>query len=261
MPRDKPSRLDNTPRFQGSYGDRRQEGREQEIVSGRDDDDVVFLVVELFEERGGTPSVSEDDDGLLLGILVELSTRVEVLLCDCVRGLYGQSGGSNRGGFSVATYSRQKYRLRRRRRTRQSSQTWSSAFQIHPVATPHPKCKNKSASYLCTQGPFTRLTFFLVPSLTVGAASVAGTLGNGVMGSRGGVGLVAYDRDERERRAAGDRRAEEEEVARREEMGEERIGRVRLADSWKCERGCGESEVRCQELLMRLKFGKVEEVG
>lgn len=73
--------------------------------------------------------------------------------------------------------------------------------------------------------------------------------------------MVAYDRDERERRAAGDRRAEEEEVARREEMGEERIGRVRLADSWKCERGCGESEVGCQELSMRLEYEEVDEVG
>jgi hypothetical protein len=72
------------------------------------------------------------------------------------------------------------------------------------------------------------------------------------MGSRGGVGLVAYDRDERERRAAGDRRAEEEEVARREEMGEERMGRVRLADSQEGERGCGKSEVGCSKMSMSL---------
>jgi hypothetical protein len=84
VPRDKPSRLDDTPRFQSPYGDRRQEGREQEIVSRGDDDDVIFLVVELFKERGSTPSVAEDDDGLLLGVLVELSTGVEVLLGDCV---------------------------------------------------------------------------------------------------------------------------------------------------------------------------------
>lgn len=83
VPSDEPGRLDDTPGLQGSYSDGRQQGREQEVVSGRDDDDVVFLVIEVFEERGGSPSVTEYDDGLLLGILIQLSSGVEILLSDC----------------------------------------------------------------------------------------------------------------------------------------------------------------------------------
>ena len=82
MPGDEPSGLDDRSSLQRSYGDRGQERREQEVVSRRDDDDVVFLVVELLQERSGSPSVTEDDDGLLLGVLVELGTGVEVLLGD-----------------------------------------------------------------------------------------------------------------------------------------------------------------------------------
>jgi hypothetical protein len=83
VPSDEPGGLDNTPGLQGSYSDGRQQGREQEVVSGRDDDDVVFLVIEVFEERGGSPSVTEYDDGLLLGVLIQLSSGIEILLSDC----------------------------------------------------------------------------------------------------------------------------------------------------------------------------------
>ena len=230
MPRNKPSRLDDTPRFQSPYGNRRQEGREQEVVSGGDDDDVVFLVVELFEEGSGTPSVSEDDDGLLLRVLVELGTGVEVLLGDYVRGwAFVSLGEAN----AIETNSL--------RTVDESTSSNDNGEQDSPCELgPQPSkstlsrypIKRMSLNSACDPKHYrlARLTFFLVPSLTVGAASVAGTLGSGVMGSRGGVGLVAYDRDERERRAAGDRRAEVEEVARREEIGEARMGRVRLAD-------------------------------
>lgn len=75
-------RLDDGSSFQGTDSDGRQQGREQEVVSGRDDDDVVILVVQALQKRGGTPTVTQDDDGLLLGVLVELLSGVEILLTD-----------------------------------------------------------------------------------------------------------------------------------------------------------------------------------
>lgn len=75
-------RLDNGSSFQGTDGDGRQQGREQEVVSGRDDDDVVVLVVQALQERGSTPTVTQDDNGLLLRVLVELLSGVQILLAD-----------------------------------------------------------------------------------------------------------------------------------------------------------------------------------
>lgn len=50
------SRLDDTPVLEGTDGDGGEERSEEEVVSRRDNDDVEFIRVEVFQERGCTPT-------------------------------------------------------------------------------------------------------------------------------------------------------------------------------------------------------------
>lgn len=76
MAGDEARRLDDGPALERADGDRGQEGRVEEVVVGRDNGDVVLLVVKALEEGGRTPAGAENDNVLLLGVLVELLSGV-----------------------------------------------------------------------------------------------------------------------------------------------------------------------------------------
>lgn len=74
--------LDDRPGLERTDSDGRKEGREEEVVSGGDDDNVELLRVEVLEEGGCSPSRTEDNESWLGWVSVELFSRVNILLGD-----------------------------------------------------------------------------------------------------------------------------------------------------------------------------------
>jgi hypothetical protein len=112
---DESSWLDDTSGLKGTDGNGWQEGREEEVVSGRDNDDVELLSVDVLQERRCSPSGSKDDQSWLGGIVVELLSRVRVFLGDYDRSVWllkvllvpltidESTGGTNEGDKSEST--------------------------------------------------------------------------------------------------------------------------------------------------------------
>jgi hypothetical protein len=50
------SRLDDTSGLERTDRDGRKERGKEEVVAGRNDDDIELLGIEVLEERGGSPS-------------------------------------------------------------------------------------------------------------------------------------------------------------------------------------------------------------
>lgn len=76
VPGNVPSGLDDTPRFKSTDSHRGQKRSEEEVVSGRNDDDVELVGVEAFEEGSGTPTGTKNNKGRLGGVAVELLNGV-----------------------------------------------------------------------------------------------------------------------------------------------------------------------------------------
>ena len=63
--RDITRRLNNSPGGNCTDGDTREQGREKEVVPGRNDDNVIIIGVESFQEACSSPTTTEDDDSFL----------------------------------------------------------------------------------------------------------------------------------------------------------------------------------------------------
>lgn len=83
VPGDVPGGLNDTPWFECPDRDRGEKRGKEEVVSGGDDNDVVFVGVEILEEGRGTPTGSQDNQRGLGRIVVKLVSGVVFLLSDC----------------------------------------------------------------------------------------------------------------------------------------------------------------------------------
>ena len=63
--RDITRRLNNGPGGNRTDSDTWEEGREKEVVPGRNDDDVIVVGVESLQETCSSPTTTKDDDSFL----------------------------------------------------------------------------------------------------------------------------------------------------------------------------------------------------
>ena len=86
--RDITRRLDNGPGGNRTDSDTREEGREKEVIPGRNDNNVVFVGVKSLQKACSSPTTAENNNGFLRRIGGELLAWMSVLVgeigyCTC----------------------------------------------------------------------------------------------------------------------------------------------------------------------------------